>query len=145
MSSQKTPKPFLLSITLYSLLVAQIFALAGWFGVALRMNDFKQLYLNFSLDPSTGDLVSTLYYPVIFIIFLSYATIQMLRRKTHAFFLFLGLSALLIGALAFQSPPDMVNIFLTVGVNVILALHYTWFFKKTAPEEEKLEQNQAEI
>jgi len=69
----------------------------------------------------------------------------MLRRKTHAFFMFLGLSGLLILALAFQSPPDMVNIFLTLGVNAILALHYTWFFKKSVPDEEKLEQNEIEI
>jgi hypothetical protein len=130
MSSERKAKPFLLSITLYSLMVAQVFALVGWFGVALRMTDFKQLYLNFSLDPSTGDLFSTLYYPVIFILFLSYSTIQMLRRKTHAFYMFLVLSLILVIALASQSPPDITNIFLTAVVNAVLALHLNWFFRK---------------
>jgi len=137
--------PFLLGVNLYGLLVLLVLMIIGLILVLLNVNQFTFLNENFSLQSSEYGSLTLVYLPFLFILFSIYSVIQMIRKKRHAHYLFIFLSAILLAFLIWQEPIDALNILFIFLINIIILIHPSWF--KNLPEESspKTVQKEAKI
>jgi len=135
----KPPKPFLLSLTLYSLLVLQVVFLLGLVVLLFKYQQLDDLYHSYH----TNDLVNPFgwfLYVIIFILLAKlYAIVQMLRQKICGAYIFHFFSLILLVYLFIASPIEWVNVVLVVLLNVIMIIYYPWFKDKaiSQPEEDQ--------
>lgn len=133
--------PFLLGVTLYGLMVLLVLMLLGLVLVLINVNQFSFLHENYSLQSSNYGSITLVYLPLLFIVISIYTVIQLLRKRNHARYIFIFLSAILIGFLIWQKPIDTLNILFIILINVIILMHPSWF--KIKPSE--LDENRSEI
>lgn len=139
---EKTKRiPFLLGVTLYGLLILLLIMISGLILVLINVNQFNFLNENYSLQSSVYGSLTLVYLPFLFILLSIYSVIQMIRRKTHARYLFIFLSLLLMAFLLWQNPMDGLNILFIILSNIILLLHPSWFKKEVLESSLEIGQN----
>lgn len=132
------PKPLLLSISLYSMLVVQMILLSGLIYALLNFQHLDNLYSIYHIDSQKLPLAWQLYLPLLMLITFIYAVIQMLRRKKHAVFIFYILSGILFLLLIISQPIEWINIFILIFMNYMIFMNYSWFKHENTDEEIEL-------
>jgi len=119
--------PFLLNITLYSLLVfltilftANIFFISDFI-------ELDTLYAFFYHDLAQFPFKSLVYFSLLTIIIAIYSVIQILRKKKHGLYLFYFASIIVLLYLLLSKPIDKLNIFIIIALDYILFMFRSWF------------------
>lgn len=142
---KRKPKPLLLNISLYSLLVLHIVLLLALVLVMFKFNELDELYSFFHMNAQQIPISWFIYFPLLLITATLYSIIQMLRRKLHAVYLFYILSFIVFVLLIISSPTEWVNILMLVIVNYVISMYYSWFKKSNDIILENLEQDESLI
>lgn len=143
--ANKKPKPFLLSVCLYSLLVIQLLLFVFLFLVIFKFDQLAQLRDAFGSKTNIIPITWWVYIPVSISLLNGYSVIQMLRQKIHAVLIFHTLSVLLILYLVLNPPYEWANIIFVVFINYLIGMHYSWFKKETLPLEESEDSSEKQL
>ncbi len=121
------PKPYLLNITLYSLLVVFLIMLVVNTYFISNKSEMDSLYSFFYFDNYKIFAKGAIYISFFLLLLSIYSIIQMHRRKIHGVYIFFLSSLIVIIYLIFSEPIEFVNIFMLITINYILFMHRSWF------------------
>ncbi len=136
-------KPYLLNITLYSLLVVLSLLLIANSYLVYNIDKIETLYAFFHIDSYQIRSTGAVYISLSLILIAIYSVIQMLRRKIHGIYLFFFISLIVTVYLIQNEPFELVNIFILIIINYVLFMYRSWFKYIKNPEthtsEDKIE------
>lgn len=131
-------RPYLLGITIYSVLVLQFILLMATVLIFLWEKNMESvqafIYSSEIIGGVKWHLIFGLFFNIIFI----YSNIQMLRRKVHGMYLAFSFSLLLILFLLLSNPIDFFNIFIILLINYIYYMYRSWFQGSKAEDTENV-------
>ena len=116
----KKPRPFLLSILLYSLLTVLLIILAVNLFFMFNLGEMDDLY-TFFYTSSYGLPMKNRVFASSFIIILAiFSVVFMLKRKLYGLYVFAIISVLVIVYLLLNDPVDLLNIMVLIMMNLFL-------------------------
>jgi len=131
--------PYLLSICIWGVFIIQLIIIAGAFLLMFNLSSFNELQSFFATDDSFIVTNGFLNLVIIFFLIFIYSSIQILRRKIHAVYIFHLLSFFLIAFLIYNSPTEWVNVLMIILVNYFIFINLSWFKEQdnhTNPDED---------
>ena len=124
-------KPFLLGITLYSVLILQMVLLSAITVLVFLKSEMEELQSFIHTDISNMQSHSFLYFITFLLIVSIYSVIQMLRRKKHGIYVFSIFSVIISIIILLGKPIEFLNIFMLGIMNYIFYMYHSWFNKNT--------------
>lgn len=131
-------RPYLLSITIYSVLVLQFILLIATVLIFLWEKNMESVQAFIYSKEIIGGLKWGLVFGLCFSVIFIYSNIQMLRRKVHGMYLAFSFSLLLVLFLLFSNPIDFFNIFIILLINYIYYMYRSWFRVLNAEDSENV-------
>jgi len=133
-------RPFLLSITLYSVLVLQFVLFVATTALVLFKSEMEELQLFVYSDISQMQSHWVIYFALILILFSIFSIIQMLRQKKYGVYLFSIFSIIIIVIILMGRPIEFLNIFMLLMVNYVFYMYHSWFSLHAKMHDEENDQ-----